>query len=155
MALYLPEDYLEEIQLDKHQLWELISPHSKHTKIYDPKNGYLEVNGWNAVMGYIKFVKFNHSKSSPILAIDQQFTMGVNYVMFLTRNNGKWKDISHQIINDFDKNKYFYNLPRHGTTLNVYTYKVNEYDEYDIELDKTKIIKQLYWNKHEFIEKND
>ncbi|MBU2710828.1 hypothetical protein [Zooshikella harenae] len=153
MILNLPENYLEAVRFDKHQLWELISPHSEYTNIFDPKNGYLEINGgWDATLCYIKFVKFNRSNSSPILAIEQEFTMGITDVMFLTRINGKWKDISQDLINGFDKNKYYYELPRYGTTLNVYAYKVNEYDEYDIEVDKTTIIKKLYWNKHHFIE---
>jgi hypothetical protein len=87
---------------------------------------------------------FKRPDASYIVAVMTEFEMGSdNY--FLEYKDGKWSDLSAQVIPGFSKN-HIYELPRKGTTIQVFKKKTVDTD---ITEKGTKLY-DLAWNAGKF-----
>jgi hypothetical protein len=89
----------------------------QYLRVEDTANGYWE-SGCDGGQSCLQMALFKRPNAAYIVAVHTSDEMGeTNY--FLEYKNGKWFDISAQVIPEFsDKN--IYELPRKGTTIEVF-----------------------------------
>lgn len=92
-------------------------------EVEDIPNGYLK-GGCDGGQSCIVMTLFKRPNASYVIAVNTEFEAGTNNY-FLDYSNGKWTDISAEIIPQFSK-KNFYELPRQGTTIQVFAKKMTD-----------------------------
>lgn len=91
----------------------------------DTANGFWK-SGCDGAQSCLTMALFKRPDASYIVALKTEFEMGSeNY--FLEYKGGKWFDISAKVIPQFSKNN-LYELPRIGTTVEVYKKKTVDTD---------------------------
>ncbi len=117
-----------------------------YLEVEDTANGYWK-SGCDGAQTCLQMALFKRSDTTYIVAVQTlNETEETNY--FLEYRDGKWSDISAQVIPDFsDKN--IYELPRKGTIVKVFkkNFPEPEYSErgakiYDLEWKDGKFVRQ-------------
>lgn len=91
----------------------------------DIANGFWK-SGCDGAQSCLTMALFKRPDASYIVALKTEFEMGSdNY--FIEYKGGKWFDISAKVIPQFSKNN-LYELPRIGTTIEVYKKKTVDTD---------------------------
>ncbi|HLM00415.1 MAG TPA: hypothetical protein VK400_05115 [Pyrinomonadaceae bacterium] len=94
-----------------------------HVHIEDTENGYLS-GGCDGAQGCLDMALFKRPDGSYLVGINTSFEMmEENY--FLDYRGGNWADVSSKAVPKFSR-KNAYNLPRYGTTVQVFAKKVIE-----------------------------
>lgn len=86
-------------------------------EVEDNENGYLRAYADGAQPGIV-IALFKHPGGGYLVGIEVVGD-GENANHFLEYADGKWSDVAARIVPDYGANK-FYNLPRYGTTIEVY-----------------------------------
>lgn len=111
-------------------------------EIEDTANGYWK-SGCDGAQSCLTMALFKRPNAAYIVALKKEFESGTdNY--FLEYRNGKWFDISAQVVPSFSKNN-IYELPRTGTTVGVFA--KNKNSEFG---DKGKKLYDLVWKNGKF-----
>ncbi|HUF05356.1 MAG TPA: hypothetical protein VMM38_14425 [Aridibacter sp.] len=92
-----------------------------YLEIEDTKNGYLTAGG-DGAQAALTMTLFKRPSGKYIVAVNQFGEIGDDY-NFFEYENGRWKDVSKQVIPEYSTRK-IYDLPRYGTTIPVFE-KVN------------------------------
>lgn len=111
-------------------------------EIEDTANGFWK-SGCDGAQSCLTMALFKRPNAAYIVAVQTEFEMGTdNY--FLEYRNGKWFDVSAQVIPNFSKNN-IYELPQKGTTVEVFAKnKTGEIAE------RGKKLYNLVWNNGRF-----
>jgi len=112
-------------------------------EVEDTANGYWK-SGCDGAQSCLTMALFKRPDTSYIVAVMTEFEMGSdNY--FLEYKDGKWTDLSSQVIPEFSKNN-IYELPRKGTTIQVFKKKTVDTDI----TEKGAKLYDLAWNAGKF-----
>lgn len=115
-------------------------------EVEDTANGFWK-SGCDGAQSCLTMALFKRPNATYIVAVQTEFEMGTNNY-FLEYRNGKWSDISAQVIPRFSKNN-IYELPRKGTTVGVFAKDRNsEVGE------RGKKLYDLVWKSGKFSVKN-
>ena|ERR1043165_7714688 len=122
---------------------------TRYLDVEDTANGYLSGDGDAAQEGFVMAL-FKRADGSYLIGFYTHGEGGVEdtpWTVFLNYRNGKWSDVSRQVVTGYNKFKYIYELPRTGTTVSVF--KKNEMgDGY-----KGKKLYDLEWKNGRFVRK--
>lgn len=120
------------------------------TEVEDIKNGYFK-GGCDGAQSCIEMTIFKRPDETYLVAVMTSGEM-MNDFYFLDYKDGKWTDISEKVVPDFSK-KNWYELPRVGTTVKVFSKKITEKgDDYEISEKGTKLY-DLVWKDGTFTRK--
>lgn len=116
-------------------------------EIEDTANGYLK-GGCDGAQSCLEMAIFKRPDGKYIVSLRVSQEM-MDSFYFLNYENGKWTDVSTQVIPQFSK-KNIYELPRNGTTVKVFAKKVIEKGaDYEI-TEKGAKLYDLEWNNGNF-----
>jgi hypothetical protein len=116
-------------------------------EVVDVKNGYFK-GGCDGAQTCIEMAIFKRPDGSYLVGI-ATFAEMMNDFYFLDYAGGKWTDVAADAVPEFSK-KNWYELPRVGTTMKVYSKKiVEETADYEIS-DKGKLMYELAWKDGKF-----
>jgi hypothetical protein len=109
-------------------------------------------DGCDGGQACIEMALFKRPDNSYLVGVATSAEMMNNYY-FLDYKNGKWTDVSAQVVPQFSK-KNMYELPRYGTTVKVFAKKIieegNNYgDKYEIS-EKGARLYDLEWKDGKF-----
>ncbi len=117
------------------------------TEVEDTANGYFK-GGCDGAQSCLEMALFKRSDNSYIVGL-ATFAEMMNDYYFLEYRNGKWTDISAKVVPRFSK-KNMYELPRNGTTIEVFAKKITETgDNYEISEKGAKLY-DLEWKGGKF-----
>lgn len=117
------------------------------TEVEDTANGYLK-GGCDGAQSCLEMTIFKRPDSSYLVGVATSAEM-MNEFYFLDYANGKWNDISADVVPQFNK-KNIYEFPRQGTTVKVFAKKVIEKgDDYEVS-DKGEKLYDLEWKNGKF-----
>lgn len=116
-------------------------------EVIDTANGYLK-GSCDGAQSCLEMAIFKRPDNKYIVGLAVSQEMMNNYY-FLDYENGKWTDVSAQIVPQFSK-KNIYELPRRGTTVKVFAKKILEKGkDYEIS-DKGEKLYDLEWSGGKF-----
>lgn len=120
----------------------------RYLKTEDTANGYLAAYGDAAQEGMVMalFKRPNGTYLIGFYTYGEGGAEDTPWTVFLDYKNGKWTDISRSTVANYDKSKYIYELPRNGTTIEVFSKDENGPDWY-----KGKKLHDLAWKNGKFI----
>lgn len=121
------------------------------TQVEDTANGYFK-GGCDGGQSCIEMAIFKRPDGTYLVGV---YTSGemMNDFYFLDYADGKWTDVSSNAVPEFSK-KNWYELPRLGTTMKVYSKKILEKTaEFEIS-DKGTLIYELAWKDGKFTKLN-
>ena len=149
--MLLPEKYfvLEgcEREKDKNCRQAKLSYLKTFTEVEDTANGYLKA-GCDGAQSCIEMTIFKRPDSSYLIAVATEAEM-IREQYFLDHTNGNWTDVSADVIPNFSRSN-FYELPRHGTKVNVFSKKIIEKgQDYEISEKGAKLY-ELEWKDGRF-----
>lgn len=119
----------------------------RYLNVEDTANGYISGYGDAAQEGFA-LALFKRPNGSYLIAF---YTYGEGgpedtpWTVFLDYKNGKWTDISRTAVAGYNKEKYIYELPRTGTTIQVFAKDEEGQDWY-----KGKKLHDLVWVNGKF-----
>jgi hypothetical protein len=119
-----------------------------YLNVEDTINGYMSGYGDAAQEGFVMTL-FKRSNGTYLIGFYTYGEGGVEdtpWTVFLDYDRGKWTDVSRQLIPDYSKEKFVYELPRYGTTVVVF-----EKDENGEDWNRGKKRHDLVWTKGKFI----
>lgn len=117
------------------------------TTIEDIKNGYLETGG-DGAQGAMKMAIFKRPDGSYLVGLNV-FSEDQDSYRFLNLVDGKWEDISLEIIPEYSTTN-IYELPRQGTMVQVFAKKIIEQGK-DFEVsEKGEKLYNLKWTEGKF-----
>ena len=124
---------------------------AKYLKLYldveDAKNGFLSGGGDGAQEAF-ELALFRRPNGTYLVAFYTVGEGGVEdypWCVFLDYRAGKWRDLSKTVIPGYDPQKLIYQLPRRGTTIEVF-----QKDENGADLYKGKKLYDLVWSGGRF-----
>lgn len=121
-----------------------------YKEIEDIPNGYFK-GGCDGGQRCIEMALFKRPDNSYVVAV-ATFGEMLDENHFLDYDNGKWKDISAEIVPEFSTDKR-YEIPRNGTTVKVFSTKlIEKVDDYEVR-EKDKKIYDLVWKDGKFMKK--
>lgn len=153
--MLLPEKYfvLEacEPEKDKNCRRARLDYLKTFAEVEDTKNGYLK-GGCDGAQACIEMALFKRPDETYLIGVATSAEM-MNDYYFLDYKNGKWTDVSAQVVPEFSK-KNMYELPRYGTTVKVFAKKIleegNQYgDKYEIS-EKGARLYDMEWKDGKF-----
>lgn len=119
----------------------------QYLNVEDAANGYMSGGGDGAQEGFAMAL-FKRSNGTYLIAFYTYGEGGVEdtpWCVFLDYKNGKWTDVSRTVVPDYDAAKYIYELPRRGTTIEVFAK-----DEMGEGFYKGKKLHNLAWQNDKF-----
>jgi hypothetical protein len=119
----------------------------RYLTVEDTANGYMSGSGDAAQEGFVMAL-FKRPNGTYLIGFYTEGEGGVGdtpWTVFLNYSAGKWTDVSRTVIANFNKTKYIYILPRHGTTVEVFATDENA-DGY-----KGKKLHDLAWKNGKFL----
>lgn len=149
--MLLPEKYfvLEgcEKEKDENCRKAKLSYLKTFTEVEDTANGYLKA-GCDGAQSCIEMTIFKRPDSTYLVALATEAEM-IREQYFLDHRNGNWTDVSADVIPNFSRSN-FYELPRHGTKVNVFSKKIIEKgQDYEISEKGAKLY-ELEWKDGRF-----
>jgi hypothetical protein len=149
----LPQKYFEIGCCGVHDEPDSEKAHAKYLETFlrvdDAANGYLE-GGGEAGQGSIKMALFKKPNGTYLVGVETADEM-FEHNYFLEYRNGKWFDVSANVIPQFSKNK-LYSLPRNGNKIEVFAKKIIERVSDDRIIYETgEKLYDLVWNGGKFI----
>lgn len=120
----------------------------RYLKVEDAANGYLSGYGDAAQEGFVMAL-FKRPNGTYVIGFYTYGEGGAEdtpWTVFLDYKNGKWTDVSKTMIAGYNKYKYIYELPRNGTTVEVFSKDENSQDWY-----KGKKLHDLAWKNGKFV----
>ncbi|HLA95322.1 MAG TPA: hypothetical protein VK612_06345, partial [Pyrinomonadaceae bacterium] len=114
----------------------------RYLNVEDIANGYMSGHGDAAQEGFAMAL-FKRPNGAYLIAFYTYGEGGVEdtpWTIFLDYKNGKWTDVSRSAIAGYSKEKFIYELPRQGTTIEVFAK-----DETGDDLYKGKKLHDLVW----------
>ncbi len=94
----------------------------RYLKVEDTANGYMSGYGDAAQEGFV-LALFKRPNGTYLIGFYTDGEGGVEdtpWTVFLSYSGGKWTDVSRSVIAGYNKFKYIYELPRNGTTVEVF-----------------------------------
>ena len=116
-------------------------------EVEDTANGYLR-GGADAGQGGLEMTLFKRPNGTYIVGLYSFNEMSDDFY-FLEYENGKWFDISKQIVPDYGKYRW-YEFPRYGTTVKVYKKKFEAEEEGVTGGERQEKLYDLEWKNGEF-----
>ncbi len=92
----------------------------RYLEVEDTANGYMK-GSCDGAQSCFRMALFKRPNGTYIVGLNTLFEAGED-TYFLEYANGSWKDVGAQLVPEYNKRKT-YELPRHGTTLQVYELK--------------------------------
>ncbi|MFT3742830.1 MAG: hypothetical protein QM785_00920 [Pyrinomonadaceae bacterium] len=120
----------------------------RYLKVDDPANGYISGFGDAAQEGFA-LTLFKRPNGSYLIGFYTYGEGGVEdtpWTVFLDYKAGKWTDVSRSTIAGYNKEKFIYELPQKGTTVEVFAKDENGQDWY-----KGKKLYDLVWKDGKFV----
>ncbi|MEZ5344071.1 MAG: hypothetical protein R2681_00820 [Pyrinomonadaceae bacterium] len=117
------------------------------TIVEDLKNGYLEAGGDGAQTA-MKMAIFKRPEGTYLIGLNV-FGEGQDTYKFLEYSNGKWQDISLEVVPEYSSTN-IYELPRQGTTVSVFAKKIIEQGKDFEESEKGEKLYDLTWADGKF-----
>ncbi len=120
----------------------------RYLNVEDTPNGYLSGYGDAAQEGFVMAL-FKLPTGKYLIGFYTYGEGGVEdtpWTVFLNYDRGRWTDVSKTTIPGYNKEKYIYELPRKGTTVEVFEKDENGQDWY-----KGKKLYDLVWKNGRFI----
>ncbi|MDM7921380.1 MAG: hypothetical protein QUS14_03690 [Pyrinomonadaceae bacterium] len=150
----LPEKYFTLEGCDKATDKECKKAREDYIKTYgevvDVKNGYFK-GGCDGAQSCIEMAIFKRPDGTYLVGV-ATFAEMMNDFYFLDYADGKWADVSAEVVPEYSK-KNWYELPRVGTTMKVFSKKiVEETDDYEVS-DKGRLMYELAWKDGKFTKK--
>lgn len=102
----------------------------RYLNVEDIPNGYLSGYGDAAQEGFVMAL-FKRPSGSYLVGLYTYGEGGVEdtpWTVFLDYSRGKWTDVSRSTVNGYNKFKFIYELPRTGTTVQVFEKDENGQD---------------------------
>lgn len=121
-----------------------------YLEVDDAKNGFLKA-GCDGAQMCITMALFRRPDGRHIVAVNTTQEID-NDFYFLDHADGKWNDISADVIPGYDK-MHIYELPRVGTTVPVFAKKVIERGEDYVVTEKGQKLYDLVWKDGKFTRK--
>jgi len=121
----------------------------RYLKVDDAANGYISGDGDAAQEGFVMAL-FKRPNGAYLIGFYTFGEGGIEdtpWTVFFDYVNGKWTDVSRQEVARYNKEKYIYELPRRGTTVEVFE-KAESGDGY-----KGKKLYDLEWKAGKFVRK--
>jgi hypothetical protein len=121
----------------------------RYLRVEDTANGYLSGSGDAAQEGFVMAL-FKRPSGTYLIGFYTEGEGGVEdtpWTVFLNYSAGKWTDVSQTVVANYNKQKYIYELPQKGTTVEVFA-KKEEADGY-----KGKKLHDLVWKNGKFVKK--
>jgi hypothetical protein len=119
-------------------------------EVEDTANGYLK-GGCDGAQSCMEMALFKRPDGTYLVGLTTSNEM-MNDYYFLDYTDGKWTDISSKVVPEFSK-KNMYELPRYGTTMQVFSTKlVEKGGDYEIR-DKAAKLYDLEWKDGRFNKK--
>lgn len=116
-------------------------------EIEDIANGYMK-GGCDGAQSCFQMALFKSPNGNYIVGLTTSFELGEESY-FLEYAGGRWRDIGAQVIPGYGKDKV-YELPRYGTTVEVYEYKKVAGEDYG---ERVLKIYDLIWKDGKFARK--
>lgn len=117
------------------------------TEVMDIRNGYFK-GGCDGAQACIEMTIFRRPNGRYLVAV-ATFQEMMNTFHFIDHSDGRWTDVGDRDVPEFGDDKW-YELPRFGTTMNVYEKRVVERgDDYEI-TDRGRKLYQLIWKDGKF-----
>jgi hypothetical protein len=121
----------------------------RYLKVEDKANGYLSGYGDAAQEGFVMTL-FKRPNGTYLIGFSTHGEGGPEdtpWTYFFDYKNGRWTDVSRKMIDKYSKENYIYDLPRHGTTVEVFAKDENS-DDY-----RGKKLYDLVWTNGRFVKK--
>lgn len=117
------------------------------TEVEDTANGYFK-GGCDGAQSCLEMALFKRPDNSYIVGL-AVFAEMMNDYYFLEYKNGSWSDVSAKVVPKYSK-KNMYELPRKGTTIEVFAKKITDTgDNYEISEKGAKLY-DLEWKNGKF-----
>ena len=119
----------------------------RYMRVEDTANGYLKGDGDAAQEGFVMtlFKRPNGSYLIGFYTVGEGGPEDTPWTVFLDYKAGKWTDVSRSMVAGYNKEKFIYELPRNGTTVEVFAKDENGPDWY-----KGKKLHDLVWKNGKF-----
>jgi hypothetical protein len=142
--MLLPEKYfaIECCQGDKNEYLK------QYLTVEDTKNGYMD-GGGDAAQSTFRLALFRRPDGTYLVALNV-FGEAQDDYYFLDYRDGKWKDISREIIPEYSKDR-MYEIPRQGTTVAVFEKRVIDTDGENNLTERGAKLYDLVWQSGKFI----
>jgi len=118
-----------------------------YVEVEDTKNGYLAAGG-DGAQAALRMTIFRRPEGGYIVAVNQFGEIGDDY-NFLVFENGRWRDVSNEVIPEYSTRK-IYELPRYGTTIEVFEKKIIDTDGVIEMSEKGEKLYDLTWKNGKF-----
>ncbi|QQS42422.1 MAG: hypothetical protein IPM63_05650 [Acidobacteriota bacterium] len=118
-----------------------------YLEIEDTKNGYLSA-GADGAQAALTMTIFKRPSGKYIVAVNQFGEIGDDY-NFFEYENGRWKDISKDVVPEYSTGN-IYELPRFGTTIQVFKKIVIDSDGVVDMTEKGEKLYDLTWKDGRF-----
>lgn len=119
----------------------------KYRAVEDLQNGYMEAGG-DGAQGAFKMAIFKRPNGKYLVGLNS-FSETADTYRFLEFENGKWADISIEVVPEYSSTN-IYELPREGTTIPVYAKVIVEQREgFEVSKKGTRLY-DLSWENGEF-----
>jgi hypothetical protein len=118
-----------------------------YLEIEDTKNGYLTAGG-DGAQAALKMTIFRKPSGKYIVAVNQFGEIGDDY-NFWEYENGRWKDVSKQVVPEYSTRK-MYDLPRYGTKVAVFEKKIIDTDGVIEMSERGRKLYDLVWKNGKF-----
>jgi len=120
------------------------------TEVSDIKNGYFK-GGCDGAQSCIEMAIFKRPDARYLVGVYVSHEL-IDKNYFLNYENGKWEDVSAAVVPEFSR-KNLYELPRVGTTVQVFAKIITEQgDDYEVS-EKGKKLYDLVWKDGSFTRK--
>lgn len=119
----------------------------RYLEVEDTKNGYLSAGG-DGAQAALRMTIFRKPEGSYIVAVNQFGEIGDDY-NFYVYENGRWRDVSNDVIPDYSTQK-IYELPRYGTRVEVFAKKIIDTDGVVEMSERGEKLYDLAWNNGKF-----
>ena len=94
----------------------------QYLTVEDTANGYMSASGDAAQDGFVMAL-FKRADGSYLIGLYTYGEGGVEdtpWTIFLNYKGGKFTDVSRMVVPQYNKEKFVYELPRNGTTVEVF-----------------------------------
>jgi hypothetical protein len=119
----------------------------QYLTVEDTANGYMSASGDAAQDGFVMAL-FKRADGTYLIGLYTYGEGGVEdtpWTIFLNYKGGKFTDVSRSVVPQYKKEKFVYELPRNGTTVEVFAK-----DESGEDWNKGKKVHDLVWEKGVF-----